>query len=80
MAKKSAPKQVDPTSRWFRVIGPRFDWVPKYGVMVSFPQGYIGFRPEECLKAGLAQGVIERIEKPEGYSVDKAGNVKTDGN
>jgi len=43
--------------------------------MVSFPHGTIGYRPHACIEAGLAAGVIEVIEKPVGYSVDKAGNV-----
>lgn len=71
MAKK--PEQA--SSRWFRVTGARFDWMPKRNVMISFPQGAIGFRPLACIEAGLAAGVIEVIDRPEGYSVAKAGNV-----
>lgn len=73
---KSAPAATG--SRWFRVTGERFDWMPKPNVMISFPHGSIGHRPQDCIDAGLAAGVIEIIEKPEGYSVDKAGNVVRD--
>ena len=78
MAKKAKTASVPPSSRWFRVTGPRFDWMPKHNVMISFPHGSIGYRPQACIDAGLAAGVIEVIEKPEGYSVDKAGNVVRD--
>lgn len=57
------------------MTGPRFDWFPKRNVMISFPCGSIGYRPQTCIDAGIAAGVIEVIEKPSGYSVDKAGNV-----
>lgn len=73
-----AKKAEQPTSRWFRVTGPVFDWMPKRNVMISFPHGAIGFRPQGCIEAGLAAGVIEVIDRPEGYSVDKAGNVVRD--
>ena len=72
-------KAAQPSSRWFRVTGDRFDWQPKTNVMISFPKGSIGYRPQACIDAGLAAGVIEVIEKPEGYSVDKAGQVVKDG-
>lgn len=75
MAKKTKPSSVPPPSRWFRVTGPRFDWLATSRSMVSFPHGTIGYRPHACIEAGLAAGVIEVIEKPVGYSVDKAGNV-----
>lgn len=68
-----------PKSRWFRVIDERFDWVPKHGVMVSFPKGSIGYRPLDCIESGLAMGAIEVIDKPAGYSLDKAGNVVKNG-
>lgn len=66
-------------SRWFRVTGDRFDWMPKKGTMISFPRGSVGFRPLACIEQGLALGVIETIERPTGYSVDKAGNVVING-
>lgn len=78
MARKPKSENA-PSSRWFRVIGPRFDWIVKPNVMISFPGGSIGFRPQACIDAGIAAGVIEVIEKPEGYSVDKAGNVVRNG-
>jgi len=77
MAKTSRKRaaSVPPSSRWFRVTGERFDWMPKPNVMISFLHGSIGYRPQACIDAGLAAEVIEVIEKPKGYSVDKAGNV-----
>lgn len=80
MARKTKTDPAATGSRWFRVTGSRFDWMPKPNVMVSFPNGSIGYRPQECINAGLAGGVIEVIEKPHGYTVDKAGNVVRDGN
>lgn len=77
MAKKQ--QETKNESRWFKVTGEHFDWVPKFGTMISFPKGSIGFRPRACIDAGLAQGVIEVIEKPNGYTVDKAGNVVKNG-
>lgn len=75
MARKAKTVSVPSSSRWFRVTGPKFDWMPTPRSMVSFPHGTIGYRPRACIDAGLAAGVIIVIEKPEGYSVDKAGNV-----
>lgn len=74
MARK-AKTNDQPTSRWFRVTGPRFDWMPKANVMISFPHGSIGYRPQACIDVGLAAGMIEVIEKPAGATVDKEGNV-----
>lgn len=71
---------VPPSSRWFRVTGDRFDWMPTPRTMISFPHGSIGYRPQACIDAGLATGVIEVIDKPAGYAVDKAGNVIKHGN
>lgn len=79
MARKAKAASVPPSSRWFRVTGERFDWFVKRNVMISFPRGSIGYRPLACIEAGLAAGVIEVIDQPEGYSVDKAGNVVRDG-
>lgn len=62
-------------AKWFRVTGDRFDWMPTPRTMISFPHGYVGYRPQACIDAGLAAGVIEVIKKPAGYSVDKAGRV-----
>lgn len=76
MARKSSTTE----SRWFRVIGARFDWMPKPGTMISYTRGDIGYRPSTCIEAGLASNVIEVIEKPKGFSVDKAGNVVKDAN
>lgn len=78
MARKAQIDEVQPTSRWFRVTGERFDWIPKPMTMISFPKGAIGYRPLACIEAGKAAGVIEVIDKPAGYSVDKAGNVVRD--
>lgn len=78
MARKPKTDSPAPSSRWFRVTGHRFDWLPKPNVMISFPHGAIGYRPQACIEAGLAAGVIEVIERPAGYSVDKAGNVVRD--
>ncbi|WMT90153.1 hypothetical protein [Pelagibacterium sp. H642] len=78
MARKAITSEK--SSRWFRVTGPRFDWIVKPTVMVSFPHGAIGYKPQACIDAGLAAGVIEVIERPKGYSLDKAGNVVRDGN
>ena len=64
-----------PGSRWFRVIAENWDWMPSRNVMVSFKRGVVDFRPLACIEAGLAASAIEVIEKPVGYSVDKAGNV-----
>lgn len=79
MARKTKKAIALPSSRWFRVTGQRFDWMPKPRTMVSFPHGTIGYRPQACIEAGLAAGVIEVIDQPEGYSVDKAGNVIRNG-
>lgn len=78
MARKAQIEEVPTGSRWFKVTGERFDWMPKPTVMISFRQGQIGYRPTACIEAGLAAGVIEVIAKPAGYSVDKAGNVVRD--
>lgn len=78
MARKPKVATDAPGSRWFRVTGERFDWMPKSNVMISFPHDSIGYRPHACIEAGLAAGVIEVIDRPEGYSVDKAGNVVRD--
>lgn len=76
MTKSKSPAS---TSRWFRVIGERFDWIVKPGTMISFQKGAIGCRPKACIEAGLAGGVIEVISKPKGYSLDKSGNVVRNG-
>lgn len=76
-----AKKTVEATapSRWFRVTGERFDWSPKPNVMITFPHGSIGYRPMACINVGVSTGVIEVIEHPKGYSVDKSGNVVRNG-
>ena len=78
MARKAQIEGYQTTSRWFRVIADRFDWMPKPTVMVSFKKGDIGYRPTACIEAGLAEGAIEVIEKPAGYHVDKNGDVLLD--
>lgn len=75
MARKTKIETVPASSRWFRVTGPKFDWMPTPRTMISFPHGAIGYRPRACLEAGLTAGVIEVIEKPEGARVGKDGNV-----
>lgn len=62
-------------SRWFRVTGERFDWMPRPGLMVSFRRGEIAYKPEACINTGLAAGLIEVIPRPRGAHVDKAGRV-----
>ncbi|GEM_PF-2559798 len=79
MAKKIKEVVTQPSSRWFQVTGERFDWKPKPNVLITFPHGSIGYRPLACIEAGLSLGLIKVIEKPDGYSVDKAGNVVRDG-
>lgn len=72
-AKQSAPAQ--PSSRWFRVIGERFDWIIKPGLMKSFQRGQIAYEPQACIDAGLSGGLIEVIDRPEGAKVGKDGSV-----
>lgn len=72
-AKQSAPSQ--PSSRWFRVIGARFDWIIRPGLMKSFQHGQIAYEPQACIDIGLASGLIEVIERPEGAKVGKDGSV-----
>ncbi len=75
MARKPKAAPAPHKARWFRVTGPRFDWRPTPRTMISFPHGTIGYRPQACIDAGLAAGVIEVIEKPEGARVGKDGQV-----
>lgn len=76
-SKKSTEEHDE--SRWFKVTGERFDWMPRPGLMISFPKGAIGYRPKACIEHGLAMGVIEVIRRPAGYSVNKAGEVVKSG-
>lgn len=62
-------------SRWAIVIADRFDWMPDPSTMVSGDRGRILFLPEAGVAHGVAIGALERIEKPQGYSVDKSGRV-----
>ena len=64
---------------WFRVTAERFDWMPRRGVMICYPQGYVGFGTRACVACGIKLGVIERIRKPAGYAVGKDGKVTRDG-
>lgn len=67
-------EESDKNSRWFRVIGERFDWRPKRTVMISWKRGDIDYRPLACIEEGLRQGVIEVIGKPAHLKVH-AGKV-----
>ena len=64
---------------WFRVIADRFDWMPRQGVMISYPAGYVGYGTRACVARGLEIGAVEKIRKPAGYSVDKSGKVRRNG-
>lgn len=60
-----------PRVKFFRVIGPRFDWMPKQGVMVAYKQGYEGPGTKACVTKGLALGLVEEISRPEGFKIEK---------
>ena len=63
------------TSRWFKVVSDRFDWMPKPGIMRVWHRDEIGYAPLACVQMGVRCGLIEMIERPEGYKVDKRGMV-----
>ncbi len=52
---------------WFRVIAERFDWMPRRGVMISYPAGYVGYGTRACVARGVEIGAVEKIRKPAGY-------------
>ena len=62
-----------PRLRFFRVIGPRFDWMPKRGIMVAYQRGYEGPGTRACVNKGLSLGLIEEINRPLGSGDDKRG-------
>lgn len=62
-------------SRWFRVTGERFDWIFSKSKMKSFKHGQIAYEPRACVDAGVAAGLVERIERPANARVDKSGRV-----
>lgn len=69
----SAAESVE-NSRWVRVLR-NWDYRPTRRVTLAFRAATIEHRPESIVAAGVAAGAFERIAKPAGYTVDKAGNV-----
>ena len=62
--------------QWFEVIADRFDWSPRRGYMISYRRGYVGYGTRACVAHGLRVGAVKRIQRPEGWSVDKSGRVR----
>lgn len=60
-----------PRVKFFRVTGPRFDWMPKRGVMVAYKHGYEGPGTKACVAKGLSLGLIVEIPRPEGQTIAK---------
>lgn len=64
---------LKPRVKFFRVTGPRFDWMPKRGVMVAYLHGYEGPGTRACVAKGLSLGLVEEIERPQGSRINKGG-------
>lgn len=60
---------------WFRVVADRFDWVKRRGRVVCHVPGVPYFGTTRCLEDGIAQGVVEEIDRPAGLRVGKDGKV-----
>lgn len=75
MARAKRTVEASAASRWFCVVGERFDWSPCRGYVVAYKQGHVGFGTRACIAKGLKLGLIELIEQPEGAKVGKDGRV-----
>lgn len=63
-------------SRWCKVIGEHFDFPVSPTKMVSAIKDDIVYLPEYIIEVGVSAGLLKRIPRPQGWTVDKSGRIQ----